>query len=132
MTINLEVVGAVIREEDRVLCAQSGSGKTLAGFWEFPGGKVEANESPSEALKREIREELACDIDVGPLIMTSTHEYEFGTITLATYSCRIVSGTPSSSEHEELRWVSLGDLETLQWAPADVPTVSHIGGKLSN
>jgi 8-oxo-dGTP diphosphatase len=130
MTTHLEVVGAVILEEDRVLCAQRGREKTLAGFWEFPGGKVEANESPSEALTREICEELACEIDVGPLIVTSTHEYEFGTVTLSTFSCRIVSGIPSSSEHEELRWVLLSDLETLQWAPADVPTVSKISGTL--
>ncbi|MGB3375936.1 MAG: (deoxy)nucleoside triphosphate pyrophosphohydrolase [Microbacterium sp.] len=122
----IEVVGAVIVDGVRILAAQRGPGKALAGFWEFPGGKVEPGETPAAALAREIEEELGCQIDVGQHVATTTHEYEFGTIRLATYYSTLKAGVPSASEHAELRWVELNNLKSLAWAPADIPAVMAI------
>jgi len=126
VTKQIHVVGAVILRNGLVLCAQRGPHGSLPGLWEFPGGKVEAGESPAAALEREITEELGCEIEVGDHIVTTTHRYEFGTVTLATFYCRLISGTPTTSEHSAIRWLSPADLTTIEWAPADVPAVNRI------
>jgi len=118
----IDVVGAVIVEDRRVLCAKRGHGEE-SGLWEFPGGKVELGESPQQALTREIAEELACEVEVGREVVTTTHEGGSGGIRLTTFLCRIVSGDAQALEHQELRWVAIGELRVLDWAPADVPTV---------
>jgi 8-oxo-dGTP diphosphatase len=123
MKAPLEVVGAVIIDGTHVLAAQRGPGKALPGLWEFPGGKVELGELPTDALTREVEEELGCEIEVGQHVTTTTHEYDFGTIRLATYYAKLKTGVPMASEHSELRWVALDNLQSLEWAPADVPAV---------
>ncbi|HEX7740732.1 MAG TPA: (deoxy)nucleoside triphosphate pyrophosphohydrolase [Marmoricola sp.] len=123
---SVEVVGAVIVREGKILCARRGPGTKLGGMWEFPGGKVEAGESPRAALVREIREELECVIRVGAEITTTTHEYAFGTIVLTTFWCDLEQGEPIPGEHSELRWLLPADLDQLEWAPADVPAVEII------
>jgi len=100
----------------------------MAGKWEFPGGKIEDGESPREALEREIREELLCDILVGDEVTTTTHEYDFAIVTLATYYCELVGGEPELTEHVEGRWVAPGQLAALDWAAADLPAVAEISG----
>jgi 8-oxo-dGTP diphosphatase len=119
----IQVVGAVIVRDGEVLCALRGPDGKLPGKWEFPGGKLEAGEKPEVALRREIEEELSCDIDVQSHVVTTEHEYDFATIALATYLCSLVSGEPLKSEHAELRWLAPRDLESLDWAPADIPAV---------
>lgn len=131
MTNEIQVVGAAIIEDGLVLCAQRGQHQKLAGLWEFPGGKIEPGESPTGALKREITEELQCIIEVGDPLATTTHEYEFGVIRLTTFYCRLVSGTPISSEHANLMWVRPENLWTIEWAPADVPAVQRMQEDLS-
>lgn len=126
MKTPIKVVGGVILDSERVLAAQRGPGKALVGLWEFPGGKVELGESPTDALAREIEEELGCRVEVGEHVTTTTHEYEFGTIELATYYATLIAGTPTASEHSELRWVPFEDLQALRWAPADLPAVATI------
>lgn len=120
------VVGAVIVRDGLVLCAQRGPNGPLGGFWEFPGGKIEAGETPQEALAREILEELDCSISVGAQVALTQHEYEFGVVNLRTYYCTIEAGTPSAQEHAQLRWVAPVGLRALNWAPADVPAVTAI------
>jgi 8-oxo-dGTP diphosphatase len=122
----IRVVGAVILHEGRVLCAQRGPKGSLPGLWEFPGGKIEQGESPEAALEREIREELDCSVEVGHEITTTTHEYDFGVVTLTTFYCRLVSGTPKTSEHAAISWLHPAELATIEWAPADVPAVALI------
>jgi len=95
-------------------------------MWEFPGGKIEPGETAREALEREIDEELECVVRVGAEILTTTHEYEFGTVTLTTFYCELVSGSPILTEHAEVRWLVPEDLGTLVWAPADIPAVRQI------
>jgi 8-oxo-dGTP diphosphatase len=126
VTKQIHVVGAVIIRDGLVLCAQRGEGGSLAGLWEFPGGKIEPGESPADALEREIAEELDCTIEVGDLITTTAHEYEFGTVNLTTFYCRLVSGSPTTSEHAAINWLRPADLTTIEWAPADVPAVHLI------
>lgn len=118
----LTVVGAVIVHDGLVLCAQRDTG-ALAGLWEFPGGKVEDGESQSDALAREIEEELGCRIRVGAPVITVRHAYDFATVTLTTYRCELLAGTPAATEHRELRWLPPSELGGLEWAPLDIATV---------
>lgn len=122
----IEVVGAVIIRDGKVLCAQRGETGNLPLMWEFPGGKVESAESSKQALEREIREELQCVIEVGQEITTTVHAYNFATISLTTYFCTLISGSPQLTEHSSVIWLAPTDLPTLEWAPADVPAVEIV------
>jgi 8-oxo-dGTP diphosphatase len=124
----IDVVGAVVIDQGLILCAQRGQHGSLAGMWEFPGGKIEPGESPKEALRREIDEELGCVVRVGERVETTSHEYDFGIVTLTTFYCELVSGTPTLSEHAAVRWLPPAELGELEWAPADVPAVAKIQG----
>ncbi|MFL2832125.1 MAG: (deoxy)nucleoside triphosphate pyrophosphohydrolase [Coraliomargaritaceae bacterium] len=121
-----DVVGAVILRDGNVLCARRGPDGSLPGLWEFPGGKIEADESPKEALAREISEELNCIIKVGDQVESTTYEYDFAIITLTTFYCTLVNGEPNKTEHTELRWLAPELLKELAWAPADIPAVEQI------
>jgi 8-oxo-dGTP diphosphatase len=98
----------------------------MAGHWEFPGGKAEPGETASDALRREIAEELDCAIEVGREVVATTHVYPFATIRLTTYLCTLVSGTPTPVEHAELRWLAASALTDVTWAPADIPAVDAV------
>lgn len=126
MKKQIVVVGAVIVRDGMILCAQRGSSGALGGMWEFPGGKVEANESPREALIREIAEELGCRVDIGDELMTTTHEYDFGFVTLTTFFCALIDGEPRLTEHQAVIWLSPDELLSIDWAPADIPAVELI------
>jgi 8-oxo-dGTP diphosphatase len=108
------------------MCAQRGATGSLPGAWEFPGGKVELGETPQQALQREIEEELGCEVLVGGLVANTTHVYEDITVDLTTYWCELVSGEPQALEHHDLRWVDPAELESLAWAPADLPAVAQV------
>ncbi|MGO2533708.1 (deoxy)nucleoside triphosphate pyrophosphohydrolase [Arthrobacter rhombi] len=127
----INVVGAAVVSDGTVLCAKRGAGGSLAGCWEFPGGKIEPGESPRQALQREIEEELLCRVDVGEEIASTTCEYSFGVVTLTTFYCALLDGTPQLTEHAEVRWVSPADMGELEWAPADVPAVQKIQGRFA-
>lgn len=128
MAKQINVVGAVILRDGRVLCAQRGPSGALGGLWEFPGGKIEVGETPRAALEREIVEELCCQVDVGDEVVTTAHEYDFGTVNLTTFYCELVSGEPQLTEHSEVVWLAPNHLGTLEWAPADIPAVELIQG----
>jgi 8-oxo-dGTP diphosphatase len=127
----IDVVGAVIINQGLILCAQRGPGGSLAGLWEFPGGKIEPGESPEAALQREIAEELRCTVEVRDRIETTSHQYEFGMVTLTTFYCVLIAGWPTLTEHAAVQWLAPADLSTLEWAPADVPAVEAIQGDLA-
>lgn len=125
MKKQINVVGAVIVKDGEVLCAQRGKG-SLAGLWEFPGGKIEPNESARGALQREIEEELLCTVTVGDEITTTAHEYDFGIVNLTTFLCELVDGAPVLTEHTEVRWLVPARMNELEWAPADIPAVDLV------
>lgn len=122
----INVVGAVIVKDGEILCAQRGPGGSLPNMWEFPGGKVEENETPREGLIREISEELKCRVEVGDEVATTTHQYDFGTVTLTTFYCELIGGSPQLTEHAEVRWLAPECLEHLDWAPADIEAVQAL------
>ncbi len=131
MARQIDVVGAVIVSDGRVLCAQRGPHGANAGLWEFPGGKIEPHESARDALEREIAEELRCAVEVGAEITNSSHEYDFGVVALTTFFCRLVEGMPDPAEHARIQWLAPAELDTLAWAPADVPAVARIRALLA-
>lgn len=126
-TIN--VVAAVIMKEGRVFATQRGYGEFKDG-WEFPGGKVEAGESPEEALRREIREELEVEVNVGDLIDTIEYDYPAFHLSMKCYACTIAGGSPHLLEHEAARWLSADLLDSVAWLPADITLVPKIAGLL--
>lgn len=126
-TIN--VVAAVIMKEDKVFATQRGYGEFKDG-WEFPGGKVEAGESPEEALLREIREELEVEVNVGDLIDTIEYDYPAFHLSMKCYACTIAGGSPHLLEHEAARWLSADQLDSVAWLPADITLIPKIAGLL--
>jgi 8-oxo-dGTP diphosphatase len=120
-TINVE--GAIIVNDEYILCAQRGIGRILELKWEFPGGKIGHNETPEAAIIREINEELGCEIIIVNGFLTSKYVYDFGEVNLTTYICKITNETPRNIEHNQLRWVHQNQLADLDWAPADIPAV---------
>jgi 8-oxo-dGTP diphosphatase len=123
----LKVVAAIIEnEKGEILCALRSPSMSLPNLWEFPGGKVEKNEDIYSALKREIKEELDCEIETIELVNDNTHEYDTFVIHLLSIKSHIVEGTPKASEHSKLIWLKKENLESLKWAPADIPAVQQI------
>ncbi len=110
----------------RVLVGLRPVGKRLAGLWEFPGGKLEAGETPEECLVRELREELGVAVRVGVLIGENVHTYEFGTIRLVAFEAVIESGEPAPLDHERLDWILPASLEAVNLTPADRPLLPAI------
>lgn len=124
-TIN--VVAAVIMKEGKVFATQRGYGEFKDG-WEFPGGKVEVGESPEEALRREIREELEVEVNVGDLIDTIEYDYPAFHLSMKCYACTIAGGSPHLLEHEAARWLSADQLDSVAWLPADITLIPKIAG----
>lgn len=112
------VVAAVIEQEDRFLLTRRQHGVHLAGFWEFPGGKVSDGESHAAALRREIQEELDTDVVVRDLVLETSHEYPERTVTLFFYRCDLLA-TPRPMIGQEMAWVSRAELSSLNLPPAD-------------
>lgn len=114
----VQVVAAVIIREGRVFATQRGYGE-WKDWWEFPGGKIENGETPEEALRREIREELATEIEVGQRLTTVEYDYPQFHLTMHCYRSTIVSGQLSLLEHEDARWLMPDEMDSVKWLPAD-------------
>ena len=118
MKKNIYVVGAVIIENGKILCAQRGPAKSLPLKWEFPGGKIEEGESPQEALRREIKEEMQCKIEIGEQVEHTVYEYDFGIVHLTTFTCKLVEGEPVLTEHVAIKWLSPEELKSSRLGPS--------------
>ena len=114
-----EVVAALIWEGDRFLACQRPAHKARGLLWEFVGGKVEPGETKEEALIRECREELAVTLSVGDAFMDVTHEYPDLTVHLTLFNASIAQGTPQKLEHNDLKWITVQEIDTLPFCPAD-------------
>ncbi|MBQ0046571.1 MAG: 8-oxo-dGTP diphosphatase MutT [Prevotellaceae bacterium] len=122
---HIEVVAAIILRDGKLFATQRGYGE-WKDWWEFPGGKIEPKEAPEEALKREIREELATEIEVGELLTTVEYDYPQFHLTMHCYLCSVINGQLSLLEHEDARWLTMDELDSVKWLPADVEVVNKI------
>lgn len=128
----VEVVCGVIQNSDGAyLACQRPPGKHLGGLWEFPGGKVDAGESPESALIRELREELAVEVEIGTPLSPVVWTYGEKTIRLRPFFCQILAGDPQALEHERLLWCLPANFAELSWAAADIPILREIGVSVS-
>lgn len=127
MKKTVNVVAAIIEnEKHEILCALRSKDMTLANLWEFPGGKIEEGETISEAIVREIKEELDCHIEFINIFHENTCEYDNVIVNLISTKCRLINGTPKASEHAKIIWLPAEYLSTLIWAPADIPSVNKL------
>lgn len=117
----VKVVCGLVFQEDKVLICRRKPDKSLGSYWEFPGGKVEAGESESLALQRELREELGMEVLVDDCFKTVAHRYEHVRIELTAYTCRFVSASYTLADHDCYAWVIPSALADYTLAPADVP-----------
>lgn len=120
----MDVVCALIERRGRLLVAQRAPGKSLAGKWEFPGGKIDPGETTSQAIIREIREELGCEVEPLHTLRPSVHAYPTRTITLYPVVCLLRQGEPMALEHAAVEWVSPLEVQYLDLAEADFPVLA--------
>lgn len=125
----IKVVAAIIKDDDRIFATQRGYGEFKDG-WEFPGGKVEAGETPQKALKREIMEELETVISVGELIDTIEYDYPNFHLSMDCFWCKIVSGELVLKEAEDAKWLTKDMLDSVEWLPADVALIEKIRAQI--
>ena len=128
---HVEVVCALIQnEEGKIFCCQRGPGRALAYKWEFPGGKIEQNETKEEALVREIKEELKSDIKVIRYIGVSKHEYNDlekpFSITMYAYLCKLIDGDLELTEHVDSCWTTVNEMKSMDFAAADIPLINFL------
>ena len=121
----IHVVAAIIRRGDKIFATQRGYG-AYKDWWEFPGGKIEAGETPEEALVREIKEELATDITVDKFITTVEYDYPEFHLIMDCFWCSIAHGELTLLEHEAAKWLPLDDLRQVKWLPADLDVIKCI------
>lgn len=120
------VTAAVLVHEEKILIARRGEGDRLAGQWEFPGGTLETGETPEGCLARELREEFAIEIEVGPFIGESVYHYDHGAICLLAYLARWRDGRLDCLVHDQYAWVAVQELGDYEFSPADVPFVQSL------
>lgn len=132
----VRVVAAVIKAvnkngESVIFATQRGYGD-FKGGWEFPGGKIEEGEAPEQALKREIMEELDTEILVGGLVDTIEYDYPAFHLSMDCFWCKVLSGDLVLKEHEAARWLTKGELDSVEWLPADIGLISKIKGAIDD
>jgi 8-oxo-dGTP diphosphatase len=125
----IKVVAAIIVKDGRLFATQRGYGD-YKDWWEFPGGKIEPGETPEQALKREIKEELDTEINVGDHLITVEYDYPKFHMTMGCYLCSVVSGKLTLLEHEAARWLGPDELESVKWLPSDIEVVEKLKGIL--
>lgn len=128
---HIEVVCALIQREDgKIFCCKRGPGRALANKWEFPGGKIEQDETKEEAIVREIKEELKSDIEVIKYIGVSNHEYvdleNPFSITMYAYLCKLIKGNLELTEHIDSCYASVEEMKSMDFADADVLLLNNI------
>lgn len=121
----IEVVAAIILQDDKIFATQRGYGEFKDG-WEFPGGKIESGEKPEQALVREIQEELETEIEVGELVDTVEYDYPQFHLTMHCFICKIKTGDLVLKEHEASKWLTKDTLDSVDWLPADLGLIQKL------
>lgn len=126
--MSIHVVAAIIKRDNEFLITRRASHKSLAGYWEFPGGKVDDGEKPEDALVREIKEELDVEVSVDSYYMRSEYSYDFGTVVLDSYFCQLVHAISdiASTDHDKVIWCNRDNLQGYDFAPADIPIIKGL------
>lgn len=124
------VAAAIIVDGDKIFATQRGYGKFKDG-WEFPGGKVEQGETPQQAVKREIMEELDTEIEVGELFDTVEYDYPDFHLTMYCFFCTIISGDLVLKEHEAAKWLTKETLDSVDWLPADIDLIEKLKARFT-
>ena len=127
----IHVAGAIIQDGSKILAAQRGYGE-FKGGWEFPGGKLEPGETGAQACIREIQEEMRVLIGNLKHLYTVEHDYDTFHISMECFLCNIESGTIDDTEHEDLRWLDVSELDEVDWLPADIKVVDVLKGYLGS
>ena len=128
----IEVVAAIIHDDEgRFFATQRGYGD-FKDWWEFPGGKMEAGETPEEALKREIREELSTEISVDELLCTVEYDYPKFHLTMHCFLCSLLTDALHLNEHEAAKWLTHEELDSVKWLPADKVVVEELSLETKN
>ena len=121
----VEVVAAIIRKGDEIFATQRGYGD-FKGGWEFPGGKIESGETPQQALKREIKEELEAQIEVGELLHMVEYDYPTFHLTMHCFVCTLLDNTIHLNEHQAAKWLNSDTIDSVEWLPADVEVAEKV------
>jgi 8-oxo-dGTP diphosphatase len=121
-----KVTAAIMYKGGKVFIARRGPAEKLAGYWEFPGGKVEDGETSEECLKRELFEEFGVEAEIGAFYCDSTYHYGHGSIKLLCYLTEHISGAFQPTVHDQIKWADIFELKNFEFAPADVPVVEKI------
>ena len=126
----IEVVAAIILKDGKVFATQRGYGD-FKDWWEFPGGKIEIDETPEDALKREIREELSAEISVNDFFCTVEYDYSAFHLTMRCFLCSLKNGLLHLNEHEAAKWLAKDELNSVKWLPADLYVVKKLQASIS-
>ncbi|MBR6149556.1 MAG: (deoxy)nucleoside triphosphate pyrophosphohydrolase [Lachnospiraceae bacterium] len=126
---SIKVVAAIIKDDKKIFATERGYGE-YKGWWEFPGGKVEAGEEPEQALIREIREELTCEITVSEFIKTIEYDYPDFHLSMDCFFAEIKSGQIELKEAKDAKWLTKDELLSVNWLPADLELIDVIKQKL--
>jgi len=121
----IDVTAAIIVNDGKVFAARRKPGIHLAGFWEFPGGKLEEGETPEQCLARELQEEFTITTRVGAFVGESVFDYGTKVVRLMAYQVKHISGDFKLIDHDEMRWLAFDELDNVEWAPADIPLVEQ-------
>lgn len=122
---HIEVVAGIIKDGDKIFATQRGYGEFKDG-WEFPGGKMEPGETPQQALARELKEELAIDVNVGNFLCTVDYDYPAFHLTMHCFYCSVIGGELTLLEHEAAKWLKTTELHSVNWLPADIEVVAAL------
>lgn len=122
----IKVTAAILEKDGRIIIAQRKSKDHLAGKWEFPGGKIEAGETPEECLSRELNEEFEIEVSIGVYLGSNIHHYDHISIELLAYRAFWDGGKINSTDHKDYKWVTIEELDQFDFAPADKPFVEKL------
>lgn len=126
---SFSVTAAIIKKDDKFLIARRSPNKHLAGFWEFPGGKIEDGETPENCLKRELQEELNIQVTIKGFFMENEHHYGDRIIVLKAYLCELLTGEITLKDHDQFAWIDLDEFNNYNFAPADIPFIKALNAE---